>query len=710
MSQVMGKSVSRKDGLAKVTGKATYAAEHKIPGLVYGYLVTSAIANGRIRAIDTQAATKAKGVIAVFTHQNKPKVFTPANDFRTSKIYEARLPLTDDKIHYGGQIIGLVVADTFEQARDAAHLIQVEYEAQPPLVDARKATYKAGIPMFGEEMEFQKGDFTTGDFATGMTGAAATVQATYTTATELHSPMEPHAIIAHWQGEDSLTVYEATQWVMSSQKTYAQLFGIPSEKVRIVTPYIGGAFGGKVFPWSHSILCAAAARQIQRPLQLVVSRRQMTANTGHRSETEQTVQLAAAADGKLVAIAHEAKACTSPVDVFTEPCVGITLAMYDAPNLRVKQELGVLNVGVPTFMRAPGENPGMWALESAMDELAWALKLDPVELRLKNETKAHHRKGLPFSAKHFADCLTVGAKAFGWSDRPNQTRTRNRDGKLVGWGVAGATFPGVRGAATAKVRLLPDGTVHVLTAANDMGTGAYTVAAIMAAETLGVPVEKVKVEIGDSLLPDGGLAGGSQMTASLAPAVMQACKEVLKAANCTTVGAACAALQQSGRAAFEATASSAPGAEMKQWAFQSWGAHFCEVTVDEEIGRLRVTRWLSVMDVGRVMNAKAAASQVRGAVIMGIGQALMEECHFDPNTGYPVVYDLATYHFPAHADIPRIDVTFVGEPDLNFNPLGVRGVGEVGITGVSAAVANAVYHATGKRLRNLPLTPDKLIA
>lgn len=704
MSQVIGTAVSRKDGRAKVMGTATYAAEHPIPGLVHGYLITASIANGRIKNINTRETERAPGVIAVFTHKNAPEVFMPPNDFITSKIYEARLPLSDNQVHYAGQIIGLVVADTFERARHAAHLAKVEYETQTPLVEAKKAVFKQAPPQMGEEFKFE-----TGNFAVGMAGAAAKIEATYLSSTELHAPMEPHAIIAHWQGQDSLTVYEPSQWVIGSQNTYAQLFGIPSERVRIVTPYIGGAFGSKAFPWPHAVLCAAAARQIKRPLKLVLSRRQMTANAGHRSETEQMLRLAATSDGRLTAIAHEVKSSTSPVDVFTEPCTGITPAMYTAPNMQLNQELAVMNVGTPTFMRAPGENPGMWALESAMDELAWALKLDPVELRLKNEAKQQQRKGLPFSAKYFADCLKVGAERFGWQDRPMQVRSLTRDGKLVGWGMAAATYPANRGKASAKVRLLPDGTVHVLTAGNDMGTGAYTMVAATAAEALGVPVEKVRVELGDSLLPDGGIAGGSQMTASLAPAVMAACQNVLKTANCTTASAACAALRQSRRAAFEATADSAPGAETKQWAFQSWGAHFCEVMVDEDIGRLRVTRWVSVMNIGRVMNTKTTASQVRGGVIMGIGHALMEEAHLDPNTGYPVVYDLATYHFPAHADTPRIDVAFVGEPDLNFNPSGARGVGEIGITGVSAAIANAVYHATGKRIRDLPLTPDKLL-
>lgn len=708
MSKVIGTAVSRKDGQAKVTGTATYGAEHQLPNLVHGYVVTATIAHGRIRAIDTGTAEKALGVLAVFTHKNVPKIFQPSNNFIQSKIYEARLPLSDDQVHYAGQIIGLVVADTFEQAREAAHLVKVEYEAQQPAIAPQKAVLKPAPSLFGEGFDFQQGQLAAREVTPEKVGAAATVEATYTTSTELHAPMEPHATIAHWQGNDTLTVYEPTQWVMGSQRTYAELFGLPVEKVQVVAPFLGGGFGSKAFPWPHGILAVAAARQIQRPLKVVLSRRQMTANAGHRSETEQTLRLMAKADGQLVAIAHQAKSFTSPVDSFPEPCTTVTPVMYAAPNLQLSQELAVLNVGTPTFMRAPGENPGMWALESAMDELAWALKLDPVALRLQNAAQEHQRKKLPFSAKHFADCLEVGAEQFGWNERPLQPRSLSRNGKQVGWGMAGATFPASKGAATVKVRLLPDSTVEVLTAGNDMGTGAYTMVAMTAAEALGIPVEKVRVEMGDSRLPDGGIAGGSQMTATLAPVVMQACQDLLKSANCKTTTEACAALQQSGRAAIEATASSTRATD-QQWAFQSWGAHFCEVTVDEEIGQLRVTRWVAVMDVGRVINAKTAASQVRGGVIMGIGQALMEACHFDPNVGCPVVYDLATYHYPAHADIPRIEVTFVGEPDLNFNSAGVRGLGEIGITGVSAAIANAIYHATGKRFRSLPITPEQLL-
>lgn len=709
MSKTIGSSVNRKDGQAKVMGTATYAAEHQIKGLVHGYLITSAIAKGRIKAIDTQQTERSPGVIKVFTHKNAPKIFQPANNFINSKIYEARLPLADDQIYYGGQIIGLVVAETFEQAREAAYLVKVDYEVEPPVVDRLKATYKEAPSWFGESMTFEKSNTSSGNVEAALASATIKIEATYTTPMEMHTPMEPHAIIAHWSNPDSVTIYEPTQWVSGSQRTYGELLGLSAEKVHIVTPYIGGAFGCKVFPWPHGILCAAAAKEVKRPLKVVVSRRQMTANTGHRSSTEQLIRLGASTDGKLIAIAHEVKSYTSPVDIFVEPCTSVTPVMYATPNMRLRQDLAVMNVGTPTFMRAPGENPGMWALESAMDELAFALSFDPVELRLKNETQQHQRKNLPFSAKYFADCLKVGAEKFGWKDRPKQPRSLNRDGLLVGWGMAAATFPGLQGNTSVKVRLLSDGTAHLLTSGNDMGTGAYTVVAMTAADTLGLPVEKIRVEMGDSRLPDGGLAGGSQMTASLLPTVVNACKEVLKTATTQTAEQAFENLRQSGRSTFEATASSVPSEAAKSFAFQSWGAHFCEITIDEEIGKLRITRWLSVMDVGRVINTKTAASQVRGGVIMGIGQALMEEGHLDPHSGYPVVYDLATYHFPVHADIPRIDVTFVGEPDLNFNSIGARGVGEIGITGVAAAIGNAIYHATGKRLRELPITPDKLI-
>lgn len=709
MNKVIGTGINRKDGLAKVTGAATYAAEHQIPNLVHGYLVTASIAKGRIKNIDIQAAAKAKGVIAVFTHKNAPQISKPSNNFINSKIYEARLPLADEQIHYAGQIIGLVVADTFERARDAAHLVKVEYIKDTPSLDPEKVSLKNAPSMFGGEMKLEKGSFATSNSTDAMTGAAAKITATYKTSTELHAPMEPHAIIAQWQNSNSLTIYEPSQWVGGSQRTYSELFGLAPEQVRIITPFLGGGFGSKAFPWPHGILCAAAARKLQRPLKVVLSRRQMTANAGHRSQTEQTVSLAANADGSLQGIEHTAKSFTSTVDVFTEPCTNITPVMYATPNLRTQQLLGVLNVGTPTFMRAPGETPGMYALESAMDELAWELGIDPVELRLRNETKEHQSRGLPFSAKHFAQCLRVGAEKFGWQNRPKKVRSLNRDGKLIGWGMAAATFPGLQSTATVKVRLLADGTAHVLTSGNDMGTGAYTIVAGTAAEFLGLPVEKVKVELGDSLFPNGGIAGGSQMTANLIPAVMTACEEVLKTAQAKNAQEAFASLRQSQRAAFEATGTSAGSEAANKWAFQSWGAHFCEVSVDEEIGRLQVTRWVSVMNIGQVMNAKTAASQIRGGVIMGIGHALMEECLFDPNIGYPVVYDLATYHYPTHADIPRIDVTFVGEPDLNFNRAGVRGVGEIGITGVAAAITNAVFHATGKRLRELPITPDKLV-
>lgn len=360
MSQVIGTSVSRSDGIAKVTGAATYSAEHKLPNLVHGYVVTSTIASGEIRHIDISEAGSCPGVIAVFTHLNAPKIFTPTNNFAKSKIYEARLPLSDNQVHYAGQIIGLVVADTFERARDAASRVKVDYSPQPLVIDASTANFKDAPPSFGEEMKFS-----TGDINKGMANATTKVVETYHTETELHAPMEPHAIIVDWL-DDEVNIYEHSQFVIGSQRTYSELLGVPTEKVRIISPYIGGGFGSKAFPWSHAILCAAAAKEIKRPLKVVLSRRQMTALVGHRSETEQIIRLGATADGTITAIDHEVKSVTSPVDEFTEGCTSVTPAMYKTDNLRLMQELGVMNVGVPTFMRAPGENPGMWALESTL--------------------------------------------------------------------------------------------------------------------------------------------------------------------------------------------------------------------------------------------------------------------------------------------------------------------------------------------------------
>ena len=414
----------------------------------------------------------------------------------------------------------------------SAHLIEIEYLRETPLVDDQRANYQEAIlgswlSMVGQEIKFQTGQW---DLANAEI-TDTKLQATYRTSTQLNAPMEPHAIIAQWHNEESVTVYEPTQWVTGFQRTYAQLFGLATEKVHIISPYLGGGFGSKAFPWPHSILCIAVARQLGQPLKVVVSRRQMTANTGHRSQTEQMIRLVANKEGMLQSVEHEAKSCTSVVDVFTELCTAVTSAMYATPNLSLNQQLATLNIGTPGFMRAPGENPGLWALESAMDELAWALQIDPVVLRLKNETKKHQRKGLPFSAKHFADCLDVGAKRFGWSNRAAQPRSQRQGDKLIGWGMAGSTYPGSRGKSSAKVRLLADGTAHVLTSGNDMGTGSYTVLAVIAAEALGISVEQVRVEMGDSLLPDGWRAGGSQMTASLTPAVQLACQEVLKVAG-----------------------------------------------------------------------------------------------------------------------------------------------------------------------------------
>jgi xanthine dehydrogenase YagR molybdenum-binding subunit len=738
---VIGRAVDRKDGRPKVTGRATFAAEHDIKDMLHGYVVTSTIAKGRITKIDTAAAEKAPGVVSVITRANRPKLFKPVNDWQTNAIIDSRFPLEDDVIFHSGQIVAMVVADSFERARHAASLVAVEYQAETPVLSIAEGRKQKAPPApqdYGAPPDDE--NYKRGDADAALASAAAKVEAVYATAMETHAPMEPHAIIAHWEGDDRLTIYEPSQWVRGAHSAYAQIFGLPEERVRLVSPYVGGGFGSKALPWPHAILAVAAARKVGRPVKLVLSRRQMFPNVGHRPETENAITIGADRDGTIVAIKSDGTSHIGQTAVFVEEVANCPQFFYASPNVTTVQRAVRVNLGLPTFMRAPGETTGMWGLESAMDELAYALGMDPIALRLKNHTDADQRRKVPYSAKHLRECYEMGAAKFGWSQRTAKPRSMQKDGRLIGWGMASATFPGIRLPARAKARINADGTAVVSSATHELGTGAYTVFAQAAAHSLGLPIEKVRFELGESSMPNAPVAGGSMSTASVAPAVLEACKAAaLKAGQMALrdpksplTGAkpddlavegvkvslksdpsksetVFDILNRRGMAAVDAEAGSAPGEEQRKFAFQSWGAHFCEVTVDEDLCRARVTRWVAAMDIGTVMNAKTAASQVRGSVVMGIGEALMEETVPDPGTGRLVVYDLATYHVATHADVPHIDVEFVNKPDTVFNPFGCRGVGEIGITGVAPAIANAIYHATGKRLRTLPITPDKLV-
>ncbi|HSI10641.1 MAG TPA: xanthine dehydrogenase family protein molybdopterin-binding subunit [Chthoniobacter sp.] len=739
--RVLGKPINRVDGRLKVTGAALYAAEFNPAGVLHAYALSSHVANGSITSIDTKAAESAPGVKAVLTHLNAPKLKEPkpAQQSGGGIRNEMRLPLSDDQIHYGGQYVALVVAETLEQARHAASLITVTYGQNPPVLQ-RQPSDKGKTPKVnnGEPVQLDKGN------ANKALADASNVivEHVYQTPQETHSPMEPSATVAEWVAADQLTVHDATQYVKGVQDQLSKTFGLKLENVRVISPFVGGAFGCKGAVWPHVFLAAMAAKVAGAPVKFAISRQDMFSGTGHRTPTTQSVALAATRDGKLQAIRHRIETLTSPVGEYVESCgARSTGVLYASPSISVEETIYAVNVATPTFMRAPGECPGTYALECAMDELAAELKIDPVQLRVINHADSHPIHDKPYSAKHLKEAYQLGAEKFGWAKRTPEPGSMKRDGLLIGWGMATATYPAYKMAADARIQMKADGTVHVQCAAHDIGTGAYTVLTQIAAEAVGVPVEKVTFELGNSDLPFGPVAGGSNTTATVGSAVYDAAKalhlSLAKLATndaqsplhgfkpskvtLTTEGMLTAEedpsksdsfteiLKRAGKDSIESNGSFKPSLLKPKLAFQSFGAQFCEVAIDPAHPRVQVTRFVSVMNCGRVMNAKTARSQILGGVVMGIGMALHEETVLDPTTGLPATRNLADYHVPVNADVPDIEVHFVGEPDLEFNPMGARGMGEIGITGTAAAVANAVYHATGKRVRDLPITLDKLL-
>jgi xanthine dehydrogenase YagR molybdenum-binding subunit len=739
---LIGTPVSRVDGRRKVTGAAPYAAEVALPNMAHAVLVDSAAPSGRVARLDTAAAEHAAGVLLILTHQNRGPLARALYDpYGGGSMPESRPPLEDARILHAGQCVAMVVAETLEQARHAASLIHVEYEPAPFAVameDARQTTYQPKQTL-GEELQVQRGDP-----EGALASAEIRVDVTYTTPTEHPCAMEPHAAVASWAG-DTLTVYNSTQWVMGDQAVLAAAFGLQREKVRVLAPFVGGMFGSKASTGPHVILGALASRRLGRPVKTVLSRQQVLTDVGHRTETVQRYELGAARDGRLVAMRHHTLSHTAPEDEFVEATNLGSRQLYACPNYAGTHDIVRLNVVQPGWMRAPGEATCQMALESAMDELACALEMDPVELRRRNHAEINPHTGKPFSSKHLLACYERGAERFGWERRKPQPRSMRDGDTLLGWGMATATFPGILMGATVRVRLERDGSgvrAVVSTAGNDSGTGMYTMMALTAAEGLGLPLERVTAELGDSHLTYCPVAGGSNLTASTAPAIMDACTEVrrqlLDLAAPMADGFTGARerpdeylfsdgrvalrsepshgisytdlLARSGRDRLEAEAKTEPVfGQNDRYTFQSFGAQFVEVRVHPEIGRIRVSRVVSIFDVGRVMNAKAARSQLIGGIVFGIGAALLEELVYDRAHGQAVNADLAGYLVPVQADVPEIDVSWIDEPDLNFNSLGCRGLGEIGITGAAAAIANAVYHATGMRIRDLPITPDKLL-
>lgn len=707
----IGQPISRIDGRQKVTGGAAYAAEFIVPGYAHAAIVRATIAKGRIATIDSTAAEAARGVIAVVTHRNSPRLpYRPHRGVVDPEVGERLHVLQDDRVSHQGQPIALVVGDTLEQAVHAASLVRVTYTPEVGTTDIAHATPMAPTQAKADQGEGAAPSETRrGDVDRALATAEVRIDHTYIIPRENHNPIELHATIAAWDGE-RLTLWDKSQWVGNVAEEIAAVFGIPAENVRVISPFVGGAFGSGLRAWPHVTLAALAARVAKRPVKLMLSRRDMYYGVGYRPHTVQRVALGAARDGRLSATLHDAYQETSTYEEYSEALLDATRFLHSCPNVYTRHRLAPMNVHTPTWMRAPGEASGVYALECAMDELAVAIDLDPVELRLRNEPSQDEHKKVPFSSRSTRDCYRIAAERFGWSRR-NATPRSMRDGRLlIGWGMATATYPTNYAPASAMARLLPDGSAEVSSAASDMGPGTWTSMTQVAADALGLPIERVKFTLGDSRFPKTPPHGGSMTMASVGSAVQAACRkareEALARADSTDLGEALRKLGQP----IEASADVKPSDAASQYSMHAFGAVFIEVAVDPDLAETRVRRIVGAYGAGRIVNPKTARSQCIGGMIGGIGMALMEHSVVDPRNGRVTNANLAEYAVPVHADCPALmDVIFVDEQDPHVNPLGVKGLGEIAIVGVASAIANAVFHATGKRIRELPITPDKLL-
>ncbi len=738
MPRYIGKEMSRVDGVAKVTGKAKYAAEFQVPNIAYGFIVLGTVARGTIKAIDTQEAERAPGVIRVFTHLNAPKLGPKASHEQApprareeqDKSFRA---LQSDRIFFNMQPVALVVAETYEQARYASRLVRVAYNTEQHTTDTEAVRGRARVPSQGPPPKPR------GNPEQAMKSAPVKIEAEYRIPIEHHNAMEPHAAIAVWQG-DRLTIFDKSQEVYNVRKHLASSFGVPEENVSVTSPYVGGAFGSSLRPNYYPALTAMAARELKRPVKVVYTRTQMFTGHGYRPHTIQKVALGAERNGKLTAMIHEAVHNTSTFEEFSDNTTGFTRQVYACPNLYAPTKIADTDLNTPTWMRAPGAVSGMFALECAMDELAYALKIDPLELRLINYAETDPESGKPFSSKALRECYRLGAEKFGWKNRKFEPRSM-RDGRLfVGWGTATGIWGAFQMPATARITFRADGTAHVASATSDIGPGTYTMATMIAAEYLGLTPDRVQFELGDTKFPRAPSQGGSWTTASVGSAIHGAALAVtaklLSLANQDTSsplkGAAAADVEMlDGRLRLKAepskfvsvsdvmrknslaeiveTFESKPSPERQKYSTMAHGAQFVEVKVDPELGIIRVTRAIEVTACGKIINPKASHSQEIGGVVWGIGMALQEATEIDHRFGRIMNPNLQHYHVPVNADVHEIETIFVEEDDTVVNPLGVKGMGELGMVGIPAAIANAVFHATGKRIRELPITPDKLL-
>jgi xanthine dehydrogenase YagR molybdenum-binding subunit len=732
----IGAPLDRVDGPLKVCGQAHYTGDLSLPRMAHAVLVTSTIASGRVVRVDAAAAERAPGVVGVISHVNAmrlPQEGKAAVQPPTGRVLSL---LQDDGVAYSNQPIAIVVAETFEQAAGAAALVRVTVERAPAMLDFDAGRRDEYAP---DKVNDAPPDTRRGDLDAGLQAAAHRVDAAYTTPFQHHNPMEPHATLASWDGE-RLSVEDSTQYVAGVRRTLAKTFGISPDLVHVRSSFVGGAFGGKGSAWSHVVLAAMAARQLGRPVRLVMQRPQLFGPVGGRPRTAQNVRAGADAQGRLTALEHRTTSSTSVIEDWVESSAVVSRMLYASPAVATAHRLVKLNVGTPTFQRAPGESTGMFALESAMDEMAIAAGLDPIEFRLRNDARRDEQKNAPYSSKALSECYRIAAERISWSRR-SATPGALRDGHwLVGLGCASATRPAKRSPCAARVRITADGRALVSSSTAELGTGTYTVMAQVAADALGLPVARVRFELGDTSLPEAPISAGSMTMESVGSAIDAACAEARQQLVALAVadpdsplhGIAAAdvaiedgwlrertgagrrdnvaeLLSRHGGAPVIADGDSKPGDEDRQFSMNSFGAVFAEVHVDRDLGVVRVPRIVGRFGAGRIINAKTAHSQLLGGIVWGLGMALTEESLLDPRSGRFTNANLAEYHVMVNADIGDIDVGFVDEVDPHVNSIGAKGLGEVSMTGVTGAVANAVYNATGKRIRDLPITLDKLV-
>ena len=761
-TQSVGKSLNRVDGRLKVTGAARYSAEHQVENLAYGILVKSTIVKGKIKEIETIAAKAVPGVLEIITHENTPKFGAlPEYIQPLDPVFAAQshLPMQSANIDHNGQHIAVVVADTLENAEYAASLIKVSYEEESAVssfADALAQGFEAGTPhewasclpkaFKPHDIIGDKPDDKRGDVDAGFTEADIVIDETYTTPTHHHNPMEPHSTTAVWQGEQ-LTVYDSSNAVFGAQRVLATTLQIPVSNIRVIAPFVGGSFGCKGRVWPHVILAAVAARKVGRPVKLTLTRQQMYSSTGHRPPMVQHLRLGATRDGKLTAIAHDTTEETWQFETYAEPTGAISRMMYACPNFSMTHRVIKVNTPKANMMHVPGEGIGSFALECGMDELAYKLNIDPIELRLRNYADVDPQDNRPWSSKSLKECYQVGAEKFGWSKRNSKPGSmRSNDGKLIGYGMASASYPCFyRQPATATGRLFADGSVLIQSGTSEQGCGTYTVMVQVAADELGIIPEKIRFELGDTNLSHAPQSVASMTVNSVAPAVKAVCEKLrnqivemaiadeksplhkrkpeeiavgdgrLFLTNDSEVGETYEDILARQGSPFarlseiEATGVAAPGEEVMKYSMHSFGAMFAEVSIDPDLCEARVTRFVSAIAAGKILNPKTARNQINGGIIWGISHTLSEESLMDGNFGRYMNANLGEYHIAVNADIPNIDVHFLDETDSYVNPTGTKSVGEISKVGVIAAIANAIYHATGKRVRDLPITLDKLL-